>query len=70
MACVRAAIGRRRGLKLGQSRRHAGAQTGGPGLSLAVNGRAGRRVACVLDGEGTGLEMFDMEGDDEDGEEE
>ena len=37
---------------------------------MAVNGRAGRRVACVLDGEGTGLEMFDMEGDDEDGEEE
>ena len=34
--------------------------------SLGVNGRIGRRIACVLDGEGMELEMFDMEGDGED----
>ena len=38
----------------------------GMGVSVCVNGRAGRRVACVLDGEGMELEMFDMEGDEED----
>lgn len=36
---------------------------------MAVNGRAGRRVACVLDGDGMELEMFDMEGEDGDEEE-
>ncbi|PFH54494.1 hypothetical protein AMATHDRAFT_134140 [Amanita thiersii Skay4041] len=30
---------------------------------LAVNGRVGRRVACVLDGKGTTVETFDMEGE-------
>jgi len=34
-------------------------------VSLALNGRAGRRVACVLDGEGVGLEILDMEGEAE-----
>ncbi|KAG6902868.1 hypothetical protein C0995_010037 [Termitomyces sp. Mi166 len=33
-------------------------------VSLALNGRLGRRVACVLDGKGT-LESFDMEGNDD-----
>ena len=51
-----------------QSRTLGGCTAGS--VSLAVNGRAGRRVACVLDGGGMELEMFDMEGDgeDEDGE--
>jgi len=35
-------------------------------VSLAVNGRAGRRVACVLDGRGLVMESIDMEGDGED----
>lgn len=33
---------------------------------LAVNGRTGRRVACVLDGRGTSVETFDLEGEGED----
>ncbi|KAF8626535.1 hypothetical protein AX15_004838 [Amanita polypyramis BW_CC] len=33
---------------------------------LAVNGRTGRRVACVLDRKGTTVETFDLEGDAED----
>ena len=33
---------------------------------LAVNGRVSRRVACVLGEEGTSLEVFDMEGEEED----
>lgn len=38
------------------------------GGTLAVNGRAGRRVACVLAGDGLGVEVLDMEADaDEDG---
>ena len=36
------------------------------GISLALNGRAGRRVACVLDGAGTSLESFDLEGEGDD----
>lgn len=32
-------------------------------VSLAVNGRAGRRVACVLDSRGV-LETLDLEGDE------
>lgn len=35
-------------------------------VTLAVNGRAGRRVACVLDSTGTVMESFDLEGDVED----
>lgn len=38
-------------------------------VSVAVNGRVGRRVVCVLDGDGTTLEVLDMEGE-EDGDEE
>ncbi|KAI5124653.1 hypothetical protein M0805_004261 [Coniferiporia weirii] len=59
VACAPAPIRKRRALKLSKK--------GGPGgtPALAVNGRAGRRVACVLDGEGIELEMFDMEGDEE-----
>ncbi|KAK2461900.1 hypothetical protein APHAL10511_006363 [Amanita phalloides] len=33
---------------------------------LTVNGRTGRRVVCVLDGKGTTVETFDLEGDAED----
>jgi anaphase-promoting complex subunit 4 len=36
-------------------------------ISLAVNGRIGRRVACLLGGNGTSLEAIDLEGE-EDGE--
>jgi len=32
---------------------------------LAVNGRVGRRVVCVLDGDGTTMEILDMEGDED-----
>lgn len=41
---------------------------GGSGpVSLALNGRVGRRVACVLDGQGANMETLDLEGDaDED----
>lgn len=35
-------------------------------VSLALNGRAGRRVACIMDSTGTTLESFDLEGDAED----
>lgn len=35
------------------------------GVTLAVNGRAGRRVSCVLDGTGVAVEVLDMEGEDE-----
>jgi len=34
-------------------------------VSLAVNGRAGRRVACVLDKQGWTMEILDMEGSSE-----
>lgn len=39
---------------------------------LCVNGRVGRRVACVLDDVGLSLEILDMEGegDEEEDEEE
>jgi len=36
---------------------------------LAVNGRVGRRVACVLDGSGLALEILDIEGEEEELEE-
>ncbi|ESK88893.1 anaphase-promoting complex component cut20 apc4 [Moniliophthora roreri MCA 2997] len=39
-------------------------------VSLAVNGRSGRRTACILDHKGTTLETFDMEEDDEAAEDE
>jgi anaphase-promoting complex subunit 4 len=34
-------------------------------VSLAVNGRVGRRVVCILDGEGTTMDILDMEGDED-----
>lgn len=34
-------------------------------MTLAVNGRRGRRVACVLDNSGLALEILDMEGEAE-----
>lgn len=34
-------------------------------MALAVNGRTGRRVACVLDVAGGGLEIVDIEGEEE-----
>ncbi|KAF8203639.1 anaphase-promoting complex, cyclosome, subunit 4-domain-containing protein [Pholiota molesta] len=56
MSTIKSPINRRRAL--------AGCKNGG--VSLALNGRVGRRVACVLDGAGTMLESFDLEGDAED----
>ncbi|KAJ3575641.1 hypothetical protein NP233_g977 [Leucocoprinus birnbaumii] len=38
----------------------------GSNFSMAVNGRIGRRVACVLDSSGTVMESFDLEGEVED----
>ena len=35
-------------------------------MTLAVNGRTGRRVSCVLDEAGLSLEVLDMEGEEED----
>ena len=35
------------------------------GVTLAVNGRAGRRVSCVLDEAGLTLEVLDMEADED-----
>ena len=35
------------------------------GIELALNGRLGRRVACVLDREDMGLEILDMAGEGE-----
>ncbi|TFY69760.1 hypothetical protein EVJ58_g217 [Rhodofomes roseus] len=46
-----------------QTRRLAGCREGR--MALAVNGRTGRRVACVLDGAGTALEILDIEGEEE-----
>ncbi|PIL31977.1 hypothetical protein GSI_06681 [Ganoderma sinense ZZ0214-1] len=40
------------------------------GVTLAVNGRTGRRVSCVLDEAGMNLEVLDMEGEEEGEEEE
>jgi anaphase-promoting complex subunit 4 len=37
----------------------------GGDVSLAVNGRTGRRVACVLDNKGSTMEILDMEGTSE-----
>ncbi|KAL1737776.1 hypothetical protein HDZ31DRAFT_70798, partial [Schizophyllum fasciatum] len=51
-----------------KSRRLVGCRSGA--VSLAVNGRVGRRVACVLDGAGTKMECIDVEGDEDDEEEE
>ncbi|RDX55874.1 hypothetical protein OH76DRAFT_1396221 [Lentinus brumalis] len=51
-----------------QSRQLSGCTTGG--ASLAVNGRVGRRVACVLDEAGLTLEVLDMAGEEEEEEEE
>jgi len=39
-------------------------------VTLAVNGRVGRRVACVLDSAGQALEILDMEGEGEEDESE
>lgn len=47
-----------------QSRPLAGCKDGA--VSLALNGRAGRRVACVLDNRGLELEIIDMEAEAED----
>ncbi|KAI0757002.1 anaphase-promoting complex, cyclosome, subunit 4-domain-containing protein [Daedaleopsis nitida] len=50
-----------------QSRTLSGSWAGG--VSLAVNGRAGRRVSCVLDSGGVTLEVVDMAGEAEEAEE-
>ena len=46
-----------------QSRTLTGCAVGG--VTLAVNGRIGRRVSCVLDEAGLNLEVLDMEGEEE-----
>ncbi|KDR85006.1 hypothetical protein GALMADRAFT_233556 [Galerina marginata CBS 339.88] len=56
LTTTRVPINRRRALS--------GCKSGG--VSLALNGRINRRVACVLDSTGTTLESFDLEGDGED----
>lgn len=35
------------------------------GIELALNGRVGRRVACILDRADMGLEILDMAGEEE-----
>lgn len=37
----------------------------GGDVTLAVNGRIGRRIACVLDNKGSTMEILDMEGNGE-----
>ncbi|KAG9314377.1 anaphase-promoting complex, cyclosome, subunit 4-domain-containing protein [Chiua virens] len=49
-------------------RRLSGCKSGS--VSVAVNGRVGRRVVCVLDGDGMTMEVLDMEGEEQEGEEE
>lgn len=39
-------------------------------ISMAVNGRVGRRVVCVLGGDGVTLEVVDMEADEIEADEE
>jgi anaphase-promoting complex subunit 4 len=39
--------------------------SGRGGVTVALNGRVGRRVGCVLDSTGTRLESFDLEGEAE-----
>jgi anaphase-promoting complex subunit 4 len=34
-------------------------------VTLAVNGRTGRRIACVLDNKGSTMEILDLEGNSE-----
>ncbi|KAG5652103.1 hypothetical protein H0H81_006323, partial [Sphagnurus paluster] len=46
---------------LKQSRRLISCKSGD--VAIALNGRQGRRVACVLDNKGTTLESFDLEGE-------
>lgn len=46
-----------------QSRALKGCREGG--VTLAVNGGAGRRVSCVLDGTGLAVEVLDMAGEEE-----
>ena len=55
-------------LKVAQARTLAGCTEGA--VALSVNGRKGRRVACVLGEGGTALEVFDMEGEEDDDEDE
>ncbi|KIY71613.1 hypothetical protein CYLTODRAFT_418678 [Cylindrobasidium torrendii FP15055 ss-10] len=55
-------------LPIRRCRRLAGCESGP--ASLAVNGRVGRRVACVLDGSGSSLEILDIEGGAEEDEDE
>lgn len=50
-------------MEIKQSRPLAGCKDGA--VTLAINGRTGRRVACVLDERGVGLEILDMEGEGE-----
>ncbi|KAF4623938.1 hypothetical protein D9613_001828 [Agrocybe pediades] len=51
-------------IPINRRRALSGCKTGG--VTIALNGRINRRVACVLDSTGTTLESFDLEGDAED----
>ncbi|EJD03914.1 uncharacterized protein FOMMEDRAFT_167218 [Fomitiporia mediterranea MF3/22] len=61
--CPAAPIRKQRTLKLSRSARTEASE--GEGIpSVAVNGRVGRRIGCVLDRSGMELEMLDLEGED------
>ncbi|KAL5495217.1 hypothetical protein ACEPAI_680 [Sanghuangporus weigelae] len=69
VSCPAAPIRKQRALKLTvDGRKEMTMRRDGQG-ALAVNGRVGRRVACVVDGNGNELEMLDMEGETEAAEE-
>ena len=56
----------RAGRPVGIERRRAiGGIGGGGSIGLAVNGRTGRRVGCILDSAGTFLSCIDLEEDGE-----
>ena len=55
-------------MSLIQSRPLIGCREGA--VTLAVNGRVGRRVACVVDAAGLTLEIMDVESPEEDEDEE
>lgn len=49
-------------MDIGAGSRQLAARADG-GVDLALNGRVGRRVVCVLDREEMGLEILDMAGE-------
>ncbi|KAL5535567.1 hypothetical protein ACEPAF_3661 [Sanghuangporus sanghuang] len=69
VSCPAVPVRKQRALKLTVDRRKEMTMRRDGQGALAVNGRAGRRVACVVDGKGNELEMLDMEGEEEAAEE-